>query len=552
MATADLSPLHRQLTRVSRRLFLQSFLVRLAWCWAGALGLAAAWFVAQTLWWPGLSPEVRLGAPAGVLVLGTILAAVLAVLQAPSKVTAALLLDEKFGLKERVTTSLTLAPGQEALPAAQALLADVNARVDRLDVGTGFPLRVSWKSTLAPTAAGLLALAAYYFQPPPTQARPGSPEDLAKPPVNAAQIEEKVNKLKKKEPEKKPTVRVASEDLKRIEAELDQIANKPRDNKEQLRERIKEMTALEDAIKHREKDLAEKSKSLQQQLKQMERMSNKEGSQEGPAKDLQKALAQGKLDEAKDELDKLAKKLKNNELTVKEKEQLAKQLQNIQQKMERLAQQKDKEDKLQQLRREGKIDQETFKREMEQLKQQAKKSQDVQELAKKLGQCQQCLKQGDGKGAAKNLEEATSQLEGMSGKEKELEELSEKLQQLQDAKDSMCQGCGEGQNEGNGMGSGDRPGGKRPVGDKTAINTFDAKGKTAFDPKGKKIFDGYAPGQNFKKRTSVEIEGEIKQASQEAPEAIEQQRIPKSARDVAKGYFRNLGGQKEPAGKDKP
>jgi len=41
------------------------------------------------------------------------------------------------------------------------------------------------------------------------------------------------------------------------------------------------------------------------------------------------------------------------------------------------------------------------------------------------------------------------------------------------------------------------------------------------------------------------MEGEIKSASQEAPEAIEQQRIPKAAREMSKGYFKNLGGQKE-------
>ena len=45
--------------------------------------------------------------------------------------------------------------------------------------------------------------------------------------------------------------------------------------------------------------------------------------------------------------------------------------------------------------------------------------------------------------------------------------------------------------------------------------------------------------------------GEIKQASQEAPEAIEQQRIPKDARDIAKGYFRNLGGQRDAEEKHK-
>ncbi len=37
------------------------------------------------------------------------------------------------------------------------------------------------------------------------------------------------------------------------------------------------------------------------------------------------------------------------------------------------------------------------------------------------------------------------------------------------------------------------------------------------------------------------------QAAQEAPEAIEQQRIPKAAREMAKGYFRNLSAPREPA-----
>jgi hypothetical protein len=63
------------------------------------------------------------------------------------------------------------------------------------------------------------------------------------------------------------------------------------------------------------------------------------------------------------------------------------------------------------------------------------------------------------------------------------------------------------------------------------------------------MFDGYAPGQSFRKKTTAEIAGEVKQASQEAPEAIEQQRIPKAARDMAKGYFRNLGDQKAPTPK---
>src|SRR5262249_29882701 len=46
MARPPLPPLQRQLARVGRRLLLQTLLDALAWCWAGALGLSALWFLA--------------------------------------------------------------------------------------------------------------------------------------------------------------------------------------------------------------------------------------------------------------------------------------------------------------------------------------------------------------------------------------------------------------------------------------------------------------------------------------------------------------------------
>ena len=436
MASPNPSPLHRQVTRVSRRLFLQTFLVSLAWCWSGGLVLAAAWFLVQAYWLQSLGAEWRLAVAGGLVCLSTVLAAVLAVLRAPSKVTAALLLDEKFGLKERVTTSLTLAPDQEETPAAQALLADVNHRVGQLDVGSRFPLRVSWAAALAPACAALLAIAAFYYQPAPSLATTGPGEDSARPVANAAEIEQKINKLKKKDLERKPNQKAVSEDLKRIEAELDQIANKPRDTKDQLRERIKEMTALEDLIKNREKDLAEKSRALKQQLQQMDRMANKGDTQDGPAKDLQNALAEGKLDQARDEMERLTKKLKNDELSRKEKEQLAKQLKDVQEKLQRLSRQQDKQEKLEQLKREGKLDDEALQRELDQLKKDQEKLKDLQDLADKLGQCQQRLKEGDGKGASQSLKEAADKLKDMDLEDQELQDVREQLQRLQDAKDS--------------------------------------------------------------------------------------------------------------------
>ena len=89
--------------------------------------------------------------------------------------------------------------------------------------------------------------------------------------------------------------------------------------------------------------------------------------------------------------------------------------------------------------------------------------------------------------------------------------------------------------------------GRRPDGKQGGIRSYDAKQQAPFNPKGQKLFDGYAPGQAFKKKAGVDMAGEVQQAAQEAPEAVEVQRIPKAARDMARGYFRNLGGQKDDA-----
>src|SRR5262249_29018719 len=153
---------------------VQTVVNTLVWCWAGALLLGVAWFLVQPLLQPRLFPEapawLRWAVAGGLVGTATVLGLVVGVLRAPSKLVAALSLDEKFGLKERVTTSLTLAPTKVATPAGQALLEDVNHRIGKLDVGERFPVRMSWSATLVPAGAALLAVVAIFYKPNFTQA----------------------------------------------------------------------------------------------------------------------------------------------------------------------------------------------------------------------------------------------------------------------------------------------------------------------------------------------------------------------------------------------
>ena len=565
-----------QVRRVNRRLFVQLFVNRLAWCWAAALGLGAVWFLAEPLLLQTPPIWLRWTVAGGLVVLATVLTGFLAALAAPSRVHAALALDEQFDLKERVTTSLMMTPEQLATPAGQALLADVHQRVEKLDIPSQFPVRLSWAASLIPLCAMILALVALFYEPSKSVAKVDPRDELKMPPANKAELTEKFNALKKREKPKRDPAEM-SEKLKEIESKLEEIANKPRENRDQVRQRMAELQQLEDDVKDRQKQLMDKSRSLKQQLQQMDQQGQK--SKEGPANEMEKALAEGDVNKAQKELDKLVEKIKNNELTDKEKDKLKDQLKDMQDKLEKLSRNEEKKQELEKLEREGKIDKETLERELQQLKKDGEKLQDLKDLADQLGQAKDALERGNDGEAADKMKAAGDKLKDLDLNDKELDDLQDQLQRLKEAKQAAGKGEKEGagqegngkgekgDKEGNGKGGGDKGDGKgdsdepndggigqgkRGLGKDSPYKSFDAKQRADFNPKGKKILEGFAPGEAFKSRPGPEIAGDVKQAAQEAPEAIEQQRIPKGARDIAKGYFKNLGGQEEKAPVVKP
>jgi hypothetical protein len=427
MANTKVSLLHRQVARVHRRLVLQTFLNSLAWCWVGAVLLSAAWFLLQPYLIGEAPGWVRWAVAGGLGSLATLLAVALGLVRAPSRLMAALSLDAAFGLKERVTTSLTLAPEQEASPAGQALLADVHQRINDLDVGSRFPIRIGWTAALVPVCGILLAVVAVFYEPIKSQARTAGRPDGSEPAPNAADIDRKMQQLKQVIAEKKPAERPRSEELERLIGELDKIANRPRDTKEQIRERVKEMTALEEQMKLREKEMAEKARSLKEQLRRLDLSTQKDG--DGPAKDLQNALAKGDLNRAKEAIDKLNKRIQKQQLTEKEKEQLRRQMQDMKEKLQRLAQAKKKEQEL----KAANLDPATLKKEFQKEKQRLA---DLNKLAEQMGKCEKGLKEGDMEAASKSLSEMAKKLDGMELENQELQDLREELARLQDAKDS--------------------------------------------------------------------------------------------------------------------
>jgi hypothetical protein len=571
MSRSTRSPLDRQLARVRRRLFVQGLLGALAWCWASALALAAGWFLAEPYLVKGAPAWCRWAVLGGLLGAGTLLALVLAALRAPSAVEAALSLDERFNLKERVTTALLLGPDEAASPAGQALQADAFARVEPLRVGDRFPLRLPWAAALVPVGAIAVVLLALFYRPMTGGTPPDKEQPLAESPAVKAEIERQMKQLQKKEQVKTPQEKGRSPELERLEADLDKLAQQPRDTREQARDVVKEMTRVEDQIRQREKELAERADALKEQMKQVARLSKKQP-RDGPARNLQKALTHGDFNKAQDEMDRLRKKLQEQEeaerlrkklqedqglteeqrkamqeqlrkmedeqLSRDQKEQLEEQLKDLKDQLERLGRRQDEEELLREMERRGEIDKEQLDRELEQLARDLEKLdpqelEALKEIAAELGRCEKCMKEGKDGEAAKKLAAAAAKLAKLD-RAGECRALGRKRQQLQAARRAVCRALGDNQpNPASGV---------RPEAKEGETASKEERARSQLDEGQLQVVD-HVPGEGFKgPRKPAEMTEEIRRAAQEAPEAIDRQRLPRSASDMARGYFEKLRG----------
>jgi hypothetical protein len=87
------------------------------------------------------------------------------------------------------------------------------------------------------------------------------------------------------------------------------------------------------------------------------------------------------------------------------------------------------------------------------------------------------------------------------------------------------------------------PGGPRPESKDKGDTATEEKSSPSQWEKGKLEVVGDGPMGGFKgPRKPSEMAEEIRQAAQEAPAAIERQRLPASARKMARGYFEKVRG----------
>lgn len=545
MSLAPRQIIEKQIGRVRRRLLVRSMLESVLVFWTAALALVALWFLArpfvaapQTAWMPW-------GIPGAMLAGATVAALLWAFLKRPPHVAASLALDAEFDLKERITTFLLLSTDQANSQAGLALRADVEEKLIDLDVASRFPIRLRWSQAVMPIGACLLAVAASFFDPSFGSAR-NNPTARKQNTIDSKEVEQQIDNLRKAMSKEKDD-ELKSDKLKELEAEWEKLVQKPLDptNEEKVRERANEIRTLEEKMKERVDKLKSKadSKELKKQLDKLGLDKLGKKMKDGPAKDFHDALAKGDLKKAQEALDKLQKAMENNKLGKDEQKELADQMKDIQDKLQRLADQKDEKDRLEKEFADGKIDREQLDREMDRLAQEAAEMQDLQDLADLLGECKECVAAGNLSKAAGKLKGMISRLQEMELSDAELRKLIKDMEALEAARCNLMALC---QGNRNGMGQGKEPGGVRPVGPEDPNSQIvDKRQQGESDPKGQQRITGFVKGGTFSKIPARDVGGAFKQAVQEAPEALDRQRIPPDYADIARGYFQKLGGQKQ-------
>jgi hypothetical protein len=552
-----MNELRDQVARARRRLVMEQFLARCVWCLCAALGAAVIALAVPRLVsiadlpsnWDSLW---LIGSIAG----GLIAAAAWTIASRRTALDAAIEIDRRFDLRERVASSLSLSDAELHTPAGQALVKDAVRAASRIDVGERFRVRMSRRAWL-PLAPAAVAFLLMTLVNPPAATSSLSPNASA---VVAKQINTAAESARKKlaeqrEQAKREGLKTADGLFKQIEAGTRELAEK------------KDLDRTKAAVK-----LNELAKQLQERRQQLggkdglqKQLQNLKGLGSGTAGKIAQAMQQGDFQQAAKEIDQLAQELRDGKLDEGAKSDLAKQLGAMkdklastadthQQAMEYLDQQIKQQQQAGDLSKAGQLQQK-----LDDLAAQAPQMDAVQKLADQLGNMQKGLQQGDGKQTANAMKQMANQLGEMQQGANEKKMLDAALDELQAAKDAMlcenCQGAGcekcqggPGKNAmsnssnpnalpGRGIGTG--RGNAGPSDDELAAGTREIQ--VRMQPgRGNAVFAGRVEGSNMKGTVEATIQEQMTSFGTAPADPVSTDGLPRNRREHAEEYFNLL------------
>lgn len=552
----------RQVGRAQRRLIGQQFLSIVVWSLFATLLVAAIGLAVPKIWALNLKADVwTYSWIGGGLALGLLAASIWTYVVRRSSIDAAIELDRRFGLKERVSSTLALNEQERASEVGQALVEDAIRKVGRIDVSEQFRVQPNWRFALpvipAAVITGLLFVPDAALENKATASTQAQAEIKKKVTAEIEKLKQKLNKPAEKKPETEEELQTDNL-LKEVSKKLNDLQNKEGLDKKQVQIKINEMAK---DIEKRQQELG----GAKEMKKQLDRLGKVE---QGPAEKLADALKDGDFKEAMKQLEQLKDNMKDGKLDDKAKEQLAKQLDQLQQKLNDMAmEKKEAREKLEQEinKKLAQGDNEGAQKLQEKLDQMNKGGKQAEnmldKLAQKMGQCAECMKQGNGgdpKEAGEKLDQLAKAMKEAQDQLDQLQNLDDVLDQLADAKDAMNGQEGknggkegmEGDQDGNSMqmsnkgNKNGRPGqglgagrgqGERPENEVDTQSYLSRVNGQAKAGEAQRIGD--AGGKNIAGKSLQEVRAELQSAAAKDPDALNEQALPREQRKHTEQYF---------------
>jgi len=489
----------QKLAIVRRRLFAERIVAVFPWIATGVFAVAAIVILVDKYYPFGVTWQLALGVAAGATAIASLIAGAMT---SRSELAAAVELDRRCGLEERVSTALALRPFAESeaegksaaeVAARRAVEADAERAVAKVDVSESFPLsptrRLAWP--LVPVAAAIVL--ALWLSPavPPVSPTAAAAEQVQ------AQMKETAATLEKKLEEKK----TEAEKLKLVEAQklLEKLQDEARTIKAATevdqKETLVKLNDLAKQIQERRDQVA----GADAMKKQLSRLRAKNP---GTSEKLTKALGDGNFKAAAEQIEQLKKELESGKLDPKQKQQMADQLDRLQKQVSQLAkaQEERRKEAEQQLaakqneakqngdgeskdgnngdskqgdrKQDGQGEQASSKAGSqpgamdesalaEQLSKMASQQQSLDGLQEALEQASKGMQQGSGSEASQGLGNLQKQLDNLAKQASESDLLDRGMRDLAECKSGLCQGQdpnAQAQGKGQGNGAGSKPG----------------------------------------------------------------------------------------------
>ena len=539
--------INRQIARASRLLWTQTILNILSWCLILAFSICFVALLVPKIWFLPYTFNswslIWLSACGGAAALVT---GIISFYYRPSRLHSAIELDRRFGLRERISSAMQLDPEARQTAVGDALLKDAAAKAERIDVRDHFPVKTSPQTpwVLLP----LLSCIALFWVPdaelPAIAKLPGKAAERLNNIKNQtkpilAQIKKQREALEEK------GLQDAADEFKRLEKKLEDLQ---KTNTLDSKKLLSDFNEIKKEMEQRKESLggADSLKKALDSLKNLDK---------GPAEKVADALKDGDFDKAGKELEKMLEQMKSGNLNDEQKQQLAKQLEQMQKAIEKSQEQQKQaiEDALKELakaEKSGDMDAAAkMQKKLDQLNANAKQSKAAQAVKAQMKKAQEAMEKGDEQGAQQALEELQAELAEMADDQEALQEMESMMDDLQNAKKaSACaecngDGCGKCNSDKKGKDSKNSKGEGKGAGDReeeeTDYKNFDSQVREQMR-KGETVFGGKVGGPNRKGTTKEEVRDAVLNATPDDPDAIENMTLPKAQRDQQRDYFNSI------------